>query len=222
MPPLPPVSKIVRVDLKHIMSGGNAATRIFFSYGGTLSRTDAQTWVDAIANAWKTNMLVQMSNKITLTQTVLTDLTSATSPQVFSTVTGAGSGTVNPAGAGTSFVVQKKIARRYRGGHPRQYIPGMIAIFGTTPNTWDATYFGQVMAAYSAFVSAALTAVPVAASPATEQNVSYFTGFTNKTFPSGRVHPVPTPRATPITDLVISNVGNPKVGSQRRRNLQSA
>jgi hypothetical protein len=213
---------MVRIDLKHTLSGVNAVTRVFFSYGGTLSRADAQTWVDAIANAWKTNMLPQLQNRLVLTQTVLTDLTSVTSPQVVSAVTGAGGGTTNPAASGVALVIQKKIARRYRGGHPRQYIPGPISIMGTSSNTWDPTYAAAVIAAYSAFISAALTGVPAAASPATEQNVSYFTGFTNKTFPSGRVHAVPTARVTPISDLVLSNTLNPKAGSQRRRNFQSA
>jgi hypothetical protein len=65
------------------------------------------------------------------------------------------------------------------------------------------------------------TNAPTALTPAFQVNVSYFSGFTNVTFPSGRIRPVPKLRSVPLVDTVTSWSTNPNVASQRRRNLQS-
>jgi len=93
--------------------------------------------------------------------------------------------------------------------------------FLATPETLTAAQIGFILAGYNAFVSAALGHVPVAAAPATEVNVSFFQGFHNVTFPSGRQRAVPTIRVAPVVDTVIAHAVNPKVASQRRRNQQS-
>ncbi len=222
MPALPAVSKVVRLDFHQLdFNNANILTRMFIQYAGVLSQADAQTWVNTIQTKFVADMLPQLTNDLTLVNTVLTDLTSATAAQAISTTaSGVGSGGSNSP-PDICFIVKLKIARRYRGGHPRHYFAQPIFSNFSSVFQWTAAYQTAFITAYNSLVSDILTNVPAAAAPATEVNVSYFSGFHNVTFPSGRIRPVPTVRVTPLVDTVLSHSANPKPGSQRRRNLQS-
>ena len=222
MPALPAVPKVCRVDFVHTLGGNvNVQNRVFLQYGGALSQADAQTWINSLFTDWGANVVAQQNINLVLTLAKLTDLTSSSAPQALQTgsVAGTGGGAALP--AGVSAVIKQKLARRYRGGHPRHYIAGLQPSQIATPETLTAAYAALLVAGYNAFVTAALLHVPVAAAPANEVNVSFFVGFHNVTFPSGRQRAVPTIRATPLIDLVIAHSVNPKVASQRRRNQQS-
>lgn len=224
MPALPPVPKVVRVD--HHYSWGtnpNVMIRTFLQYSGTLSVADATTWLNNIVTGMSTFMAGYMNSGVTLVSSTLTDLTSASAAQVVSSTgaTGAASGTTVP--EGTAVIIKKKIARRYRGGHPRVYIPGATVTSLAGPNQWNATSLANYVSAFQTYINAASAVTnPAAIGTITHVNVSFFQGFTNKTFPSGRTHPVATLRATPIVDTVTGLSGNPIPGSQRRRFKQSA
>jgi hypothetical protein len=156
-----------------------------------------------------------------LVLTQLTDLTTPSAPQVQDSTNAAGANGTDAQAEGVALVIRSKLARRYRGGHPRVYIPGQRSSNVAANGTWTPAFASAVLTNWNTFVSQCLVNVPVAAAPATEVNVSYFQGFTNKTFPSLRIHPVPTPRAVPLIDAVISHSVNPLPASQRRRNVQS-
>jgi hypothetical protein len=130
---------------------------------------------------------------------------------------GTRSGSILP--VGVCVVLNKEIARRYRGGKPRQYLP-----YGTDSDLSGASRFT------SAFTSDLVTAWDgfqgtlsgTAVGPATitnEVNVSYYDGFTVVTNPStGRARNKPTLRATPLVDSVLEYSASEVPGSQRRRN----
>lgn len=87
---------------------------------------------------------------------------------------------------------------------------------------WTSAYVAAIATAFGAFIAAAVTTPPTNLGTVTHINVSYFSGFTNKTFPSGRVHPVPNLRSGgPFKDTVQSYGVNAIIASQRRRNGQS-
>ncbi len=221
MPALPAVNKVVRVDLTFTLGADtNVKNRLFFQYGGSLSAADAQTWVNTIASAWNTNMQPPFSTGLTHTLTMLTDLTSSISPQVTSSASAAGADAGATLPAGTCVVLKRTNQRRFRGGHPRLYLAGLTTNWEATSQTVAAAKTTALLAGWDAFVTAALGA-PAAALPVTQVAVSYFAGFTNKTFPSGRIHPVSTVRGIPLVDPIIGRAVNPKFASQRRRNLQS-
>ena len=199
----------------------NEMCRIFFSYSGTLSSTDAQTLANLLATNWIAHVGLHMSNQVTLWQTVVTDLTSNTAAQAVSSTTGAfGAGTTADL-SGLAAIIRFKIPRRYRGGHPRIYLPGVRTGDFSTQNTLSSTLITNLVSDWAAFISAINAGLPAAIGTLSQCNVSYFQGFTNHTFPSGRVHPVPSLRTGgPLIDFVSSVSVNPIVGSQRRRNLQ--
>lgn len=223
MAALPAVSKVVRVD-HHFSQGtdSNMQFRTFLQYAGTLSTADAVTWLTNIVAGLTTNLLPVLHNTVSLTLSQLTDLTSTSSPQVQNSTGGSGTGVGTALPQGTALVIKHRIARRYRGGHPRTYLPGLQSSYLTNPGTWAAGSIGTIVGDYLAYIAAATANTnPVAIGVITHVNVSYFQGFTNHTYPSGRVHAIPTPRVTPLVDAIITSIGNSKVASQRRRNEQS-
>lgn len=223
MPALPSVSKVVRVDLFQTI-GGNTRVRdrIFFSYTAAgPSAADLTTFLTTVANSWGTNLSALQCTNCSLTSLEATDLTSATAAQqVFSTSkVGTASGQVAVTGAAA--IIKFKIARRYRGGHPRFYFAGFQASQVVTPPALQSAFTTLLASDWGAFINGCIATPPASMGTVAHVNVSYFSGFSNKLFPSGREHPVPTLRGTPTVDTVISYSVNPNVGSQRRRNQQS-
>lgn len=222
MPALPAVPKVVRCDF-HFSEGAdpNMQFREFFQYTGTLSVTDAGTWLGNMVAALGTFMAADFANNSNLVLSELTDLTSASSAQVQNSTGHTGGSTHQASPAGLALVIKKAIVRRYRGGHPRVYLPGIPNANLANANAWDPTALGNIVAGYQTFIAACVANTnPAAIGTITHVNVSYFSGFTNHTYPSGRVKPIPTPRLTPLIDTIVNTIGNPIPASQRRRNEQ--
>jgi hypothetical protein len=223
MPALPPVNKVVRIDWHYKDDADlTALCRYFASYSGVLSIADAQTWVNGIAAAWggPGHLQGNVFTGLTLTKVELTDLTTSTSPQV-STLPGF-PGTAGPPGVtgGVAYVLSFKMLRRYRGGHPRMYIPGLPFSAAGTAQTWTSAALANTQNAARLTITDGISSQPPAVGITQHVNVSYFQGFHNVTYPSCRIRPVPTVRAVPLVDVITGYVGNPNIASQRRRNLQ--
>jgi hypothetical protein len=225
MPALPPVAKVVRVDFHHTLTGNaNIQNRVFFQYAGALSQADAVTFAALCRNQWILHTMLHLVNLLTLTSTVVTDLTSASAPQAADSGTGAG-GSANPGlSEGAAVVIKKILARRYRGGHPRDYLAGPTTadLAAASLKTWSAASLTNWATDYQAFVTAVVAGAPAGMGAVSHVSVSYFQGFTNVTNPiTGRARAVARLRAAPVVDPVLSVVANPKIASQRRRNQQS-
>jgi len=219
MPALPPVSHVVRVDVLFSLPGDpNAEFRKFFQYTGALSAADAQAWVSAIHAAFNTRMAGQLYAGVTLKQTTLTDLSSVSAAQAIDATPHAMANANTSLPSGLAMVIKDRIARRYRGGHPKTYLPGVPNANLVGGNQWAAGGMAGIIAAWNLWVSDCLTSVPVAAAPAFEVSVSYYQGFTAHQLPSGRWRNVPTLRGTPVVDLVLAHSVNSTAASQRRRN----
>jgi hypothetical protein len=222
MAALPAVPKVVRTSLQFTQ---NINTRIFihwyFQYSGAMSVSDLGTVTTTLVNAFKTNILNLLSGSLSITGAVATDLTSVSSPQIVQSASGAGGvlTTANPSGA--AMVVEQKIARRFRGGHARLYLPGTSNSQNTDAQRWTPAAVTAMNTGFDNFVAAAVLAPPAAVGTLTQVTVSYFLGFVNKTFPSGRIRPVSVPRGAPLIDPITAHITNPRVASQRRRNQQS-
>jgi hypothetical protein len=223
MPALPPVSKVIRVDLLGALTGNpSARNRIFIQYAGTLSIADLTTWLGTVATKWGTRFNAILSSDFTLNNVLGTDLSSASAPQVAVSTTQTGTSAAAPLTGGSALVIRFKISRRYRGGHPRFYFGGLPGGMLSNSGLWIGANLTAFVNAFSGFITDIETAPPAAMGALTHVNVSYFAGFTNKTFPSGRVHPVATLRGSPTVDPIIAYSGNPLAASQRRRNRQSS
>ena len=223
MPALPAVSKVFRLDFNQTYGGNTRIKdRLFFSYTGAISAADAATLATTARNAWNTNLAPILVNTHSLTSIQLTDLNSNTGVQVVNSTAAPGTAAVAGVPAGAAMVFKLKTNLRFRGGHPRFYLTGIGANNLTTPETWLATGASTFLAAFQAMITAIQTAPPAAVGVVVNIAVSYFQGFHNVTFPSGRVRSVATLRTTPVQLTIASYAVNPNVASQRRRNQQSA
>ena len=223
MPALPNVANCVRVDLKGTLDNGAPwQNRLFYAFTGTMTQADLTTWANAIITRFTnvTGPIALFCASYTFTGVELTDLTTVSSPQVAvsTAVAGGHSGTAVP--NGVAAVISFRTARRYRGGHPRIYLGGLPAGNLTNADSWSTAALSAYLGQYTALTAGIGSDCPGGESPASQVNVSYYHGFTNVTFPSGRTRPVPTLRSTPIREAITGISVNPKTASQRRRNQQ--
>lgn len=224
MPALPPVPNVVRFTLTQSLSEDVDVVNKFYIRYTHAAPTNAElvTWAGTTLADWETHMAPQLSHQLTLTEVTIEDLTSATSAVGSAVGTEAGTDPGESLPGGSAFVIQEHIARRYRGGHPRIYLAGIPNTKLFDLQSWDPTWRDATAVAWRDFVADVIAHDPVTGGGDQAVNVSYYHGFTNVTYPSGRVRPVPTLRSSPVVDVINGYGANPKVASQRRRNKQSA
>jgi len=222
VPPLPSVSGVVRVSVGYaIQLDKQAGFRFFLQFSdGPLDALEANTWATGVIAA-ATSLAPQSSNTITYNTATVQDLTSDLG--VGATATGEHVGTLSgaPLPANASAVAEHQIARHYRGGKPKCFVPFGHADSLATDRTWLAASQAAFQSAWTAFLAAAIAARPIAISSATQVSVSYYKGSSAYDVGSGeyvRGKTRLTPRVGgPIVDPVISSNISPNLGSQRRR-----
>jgi hypothetical protein len=222
MAALPDASGVVRVTLQLGMGGQpNNITRFFIHYTGTApSTSDLNTFATAIRTAFGTNLKSLMTTAYQLTSVTALDLSTTSSPvgSDSTAVSGTRAGANIPASA--AVVTSYKIARRYRGGHPRGYWPFGVTTDLGTEQQWGSSFTGSVKTGIDAFYTAVLAAGWSGAGTITHVNVSYFHGSHVVIDPvTGRATNVPDQRGTPVVDNVTSVLVPLNIGTQRRRIL---
>lgn len=222
MPPLPAVPKVLRVTQRmQFGSDLDLLSRCFLQYSGSApSPTQLDDFCTSAVTIWGVDLQTMVNSSVELVGIDAEDLSSPTAAigTAVAALVGSRSGATLP--AGVAAVIQFKIARRYRGGHPRSYWPGAVTTDETTPQTWHTTYLTDLTSAYQSWISDLEGDGWSGSGSITQVNVSYYSGFTNVLYPSGRYHAVPTLRAVPVVDVVAGIAVNPIFGSQRRRNEQ--
>jgi hypothetical protein len=155
---------------------------------------------------------------VTLTEVIATDLSTLSGARgIWSgSSTGGRSGGALP--AGIAVLVDKTIARRYRGGKPRNYLP-----YGTQTDLngatgWSSSFQSAFNTSYGNFLSNFPSEAVGTATLVAEVNVSYYSGFASVQNPvTLRWKNIPKPRVTPQVDPITSWSMNPNYSSQRRR-----
>lgn len=223
MPALPSPGKVVRVTLQFTDgSDTNILNRIYFSYTGSVSAADCTSINNKIDTGWGSSMATNITSNVQLISVTTSDLSSATGAEVTTTYTTAGSNAGTKLASGTAIVMQNKLARKYRGGHPRTYIAGMPEAALLNANTWVTATANNALSGWIQVLNAVVSSPPADLGVVAQVNVSYYQGFSVITSPTtGRSRNVPKLRTTPVVDVVQSVGVNLKVGSQRRRNKQS-
>jgi hypothetical protein len=200
----------------------NIINTIFLAYTGTSLGTDVSTITANFVNSWSGRLAAQVSHDLTLETVTTTDLISSTGVTDTANPVITGDVVAPSVTAGAAMVISFKVGRRYRGGHPRIYLPGAQQNQVQSDNTWSLAYIGAMHTAWTGMVSDVTTATYTTAGSLSQINISYFQGFTEVLYPSGRYHTIPKLRPDgPHKDPILSTVINPKVASQRRRNQQT-
>lgn len=217
MPPFPPVPNVNKVVLSGVASNSNWANVIYFRYtGGPPTVPEQSSAATAVANAWNSQISGLMNLQTILKQVDVIDLSSSSSSAATVLVSHPGTSSVTPLGGNTAMVIKKHIARRYRGGHPKTFLVAKDSDSLFDQDSWKAAYVTSCANGWVSFISALIVAHG-SATWTEEVNVSYYQGYHNVTYPSGRVKSVPTLRSTPLVDTIQTYTAETKVGSQRRR-----
>lgn len=230
MPPLPPVPGGIRCHLKWTVGADvDVLPGFFFSYSGT-APTAAQlnTLCEGVFGEVGSLLKAYWVDAYLLTEVIMEDISSDTGAG--GTYSGSTAGTSGYGGlaAGSAFVLNFEIDRRYRGGKPKIFLPlGGFEVI-SSPQLWTGAFVTDIVTAWNdliTYIGANMWADGVFEG---QINVSYYKGFLLVTNPiTGRGKNVPTLRMvdmvpTPTIDAIASVSGNQRIGSQRRRNGKSA
>jgi hypothetical protein len=180
-----------------------AMSVLHFSYtGGPPSSANCATMAAAISTAAGNRFKSLMSAAAAVGTCTITDLTSATAGEGTGGPVTVGTRAGNVLAPGTAFVIYHEVARRYRGGKARTYLP--IGVGGDISNgRWTAGIIASVTTAWQNFIADVLASG---------------TGCTIAQFLSLSYYDAGARRATPRQDPVIGEAYNSLIGSQRRRN----
>jgi hypothetical protein len=224
MPILPNVPSVIRVQLKHTLGADlDVLSRLYFQYSGAAPTVgQLNTMCTTVGTNWNTTMAGQANPVCSLTEVLITDLSSPTSAQAAVAVSHAGTRTGQANPAATCVLLGFPIARRYRGGKPRVYLPYLNAGDLATDQTWGAGSLSTLVTDWATFTGDIETAIAVWGTSGIQVNVSYYESFTLVVNPiTGRGKNVAKLRVGgPVVDTVTSIVANTRPASQRRRNLQ--
>lgn len=204
MAPLPPVANCLKVQLGwDADNDANAMTVLHFRYtGGPPSSAQCTSMAAAFAAAQGARFAALLNTQSATGECTVTDLSSSTSGQGSASAVVAGTRAGSELSAGTAALVNLHIARRYRGGKGRSYLPLGVAGDITT-GRWASAFETAVFNAYTDFQSDAL-GVGVGCTIASPCLASY------------RLNNAP--RNPGVTEDVLSWTTQPLVASQRRRN----
>jgi hypothetical protein len=224
MPPLPSVPNVLVIQLKFTVGRANVLSRVHVRYASAApSREDViryATTVDA-GIAW--HLLPLCSTEVRTNEVMVTDLSSIYGARGVATSDRAGTREGLPNGAAVAALINFRVARRYRGGKPRIYAPFFVASDLTPTLTWTEDALSAGTAGWAAFMSGVLNNAPAALGVLEQVNVSYYEGFeVVMDERTGRSRNVSQLREEgPAVDTITGFSINPKLGSQRGRNLHA-
>lgn len=205
MPALPDAAGVIRCVYSGTYGAAKWANVFHMRFpSGNPGQADMNSLATGLRNAWDTNIKSVVNTSCTLTQTSLVDLTSNTGLQAVNSTSSTGtrsSGVALP--ANTALVVSMKIARRYRGGHPRMYITGQ-SVGDTSGNTnWTGALLTLAATQFEAW-RVACNALTFTSMPTLQLvNLSYYSNLVLR----------PVPAVDVITGVAIHT----RVDTQRRR-----
>lgn len=218
-PPLPDFPTVrVRLDYTDETSL-KSGSRIYLRYSGSApTAANCVTLADDVAAAWNTELAGQVNTTIALTEVDVLDIAtdSGSSGQWSGSNAGTLSGTNLPMQVAVN--IEYDIARRYRGGKPRMYLPPPTTTQQQTPTTWSTTYTSGTNTAVAAFF-ATLEALSIGSmGTISHVSVSYYKGYQNIEIPDTRAYAKPLYRTpTAVSDIVEGYSTKILMGSQRRR-----
>jgi hypothetical protein len=221
MPALPVVPNVVRFKLLWTIGEDLSVSTTFYELysGGPPDATDCLALATDVYNECVTDVIGLVSADADLTGVDCEDIGSGSGAHgtyIHSTTGGDTVGSPLPASACT--LVNCQIARRYRGGKPRLYLPAAQSSSMQDAQTWTATYQTDYQDNLNTFFTAVAAFTSGSTTLAGHRNVSYYSGFTPVADPTtGRYRNVPKRRATPLVDVITATTVNIRIGSQRRR-----
>lgn len=221
MATLPPVPNVVQANLLFYVGNDiEAMVRTFIAYTGSAPTSAAATALAAdVQGQMAAHFPAIMPGTWGSRGCEITDLSSPTGGQGehLANVAGTHAGNANPPSA--ALVYNLQIGRRYRGGKPRNFWPFGVNGDIDASGQWDATNIAVYTTALNAFWTAVNGQTSGGCVLGGQVNVSYYLGYTNQAYGTPtKYRRIPTLRAVPVVDPVVSRSASLIVGSVRRRN----
>lgn len=216
--PLPDVP-CIRVKLDYTYTGvGVAGSRFYLSYTGSApTGPNLNTLASDISGAWGTHYASLVQEDYDLAEVDCLDIATDSGLSGFFTTPVDGSRAGTPTPAQTTMNIEYNIARRYRGGKPRIYMPPGVYSDTNDLSHWTPEYQGDCGTGFAAFI-AEIAALSIGAiGTLAHVNLSYYKGYQNVEIPGKRAYSSPTYRATALHDNVTGYAPKLLMGSQRRR-----
>jgi hypothetical protein len=213
MPARPLVADVCQVLIKgQFGAAENWLNKLFISYAaGVPAAGDLANYADNLYAIIAADMPALMPAATTVTEVEVTDLATAVGAVGISggSTIGTRAGVELPASC--SVLVSYHVARHYRGGHPRSYMPLGVGADLLTQATWTGAFLADV-STYLLALRNQLLAPSGAFTPTEIVNVSYYGGA-----PPVGGHSVA--RVAPVVDVIPTTAFtvSAKVATQRRR-----
>lgn len=213
-----PAPGVAQAVVTQHMAGHRCNNILHFYHGSTSpwSSTDIQTLANTLFTQWTNVWKNQHASNVVYNSVAAVDLTNNTPFSATSTgsqVTAVGTGNVSPS---LALMVNFNIAKRYRGGHPRCYLPGFES--GALTASEDQWISAALTAATAGFVTI-INAV-VAALPGTTHCVPTYSYLTTVSSDGKKILRTKNGYLGQFT--VSSYTANPPVRHQRRRTTAGA
>lgn len=204
MPPMPAVEGVIKLEVSGV-TGLTTWANIYHmgQAGGPWTYSELSDLFTAIQPSLEYFYTQNQGVAQTVTLVKMTDLTSDTGAVFEFSADWTGTRSGISAQASACVLLSYQISRRYRGGHPRTYLPMGSAALQNNPSAWDETFIENVLSTFNEF-SEACTAHSAEASLGC---VSYYSG--------GAL------RATPIFEVFTGTTVDSGIKSQRRRLLST-
>jgi hypothetical protein len=223
VPALPDVPGVIRMIFKFdVGTDADAITRIYMGYTGTPpDSASIESWLSGGIGPIGDELVPVMSTDTTFLGIEATDLSSPTGGTATITASAAGTRTGGRLSGATAVLGNYAIGRRYRGGKPRGYWPLGTASDLETRNQWASASVDAFDTALNVVIPYLADTMVGSATTSSQQNVSYYEGFTAVVNPiTGRTKDVAKLRTGgPVVDAVTQITVNVHPASQRRRDL---
>lgn len=206
MPALPDVPNVMKLIISGTYHDTAWVNLFYVQYTGTPpSATDIGNYLGHIKTTVDAEYGAQMSvdNEVTSLEGI--DLNSSTGARAVVTDSAFGARTGDFVPASVALVSSMEINRRYRGGHPRKYLPwGTAGTYATgSTKDWDPSFLAACSTSVSNLLASFIGDTYGSTTWSQNVNVSYVSGGAR--------------RVAAQVDVISSHIERARICSQRRR-----
>lgn len=212
---------VLNFKWKHTLGGDlDVLNGFYMTYTGTPPSNAQLVALGAVqATEWGTEFAPLTDNDTELTSVEITDLSSSTSAQGTADVGVTGTRTGSYLPASTCVLLNFTVARRYRGGKPKVFLPVGVQADLNTAQSWENTFVASCVTAWNAVIAATIAAPWTGGVIVGQSNVSYYSGSTVELYGTPqRARNIPTYRPAPLVNAISGVSGSVVISTQRRRN----
>jgi hypothetical protein len=205
MPPLPNVPNGIKVEFQGVQNLIPWANVMHLkNNGGTISGPNMTALATALHGYYVARFLPSMSSNVTLQSCSVIDISSITGIGARFNANQNGGQGGNTTGQQAAWVLGWNIARRYRGGRPRTYLPGIPVSAIQDARSLSNTALGVMQTALQNFIADILTNTSLGIAGTVGLACVHYRGN-----PAGGPYPT--------IDLITGGTARALYGTQRRR-----